>query len=302
MSVETTLRDARADDAQAIAALLNAIAQAQYGEGEVDADEVSAWMREPELEFVLAERGGELVAYGDIGHDEAKPEDVWFDVRDRDAPEVGGLVLDELERRAQRRRVQPALLRAYVPSVEPALGEQFARRGYSTIRASYRMLRSLDCHVEEAVLPDGIELRPYSPEDEERMYAAHMESFADHWGFHGSPYDEWRRWTIERPGTDPTLFHLAWAGDELAGISLCRRYSTEEPTRGWVSVLGVRPPWRRRGLARALLLHSFAEFSRRGYESVALGVDAENTTGAVGLYEAAGMRVHRRYDLWERRA
>jgi len=198
--------------------------------------------------------------------------------------------------------VPPKLLRAYVGTVEPALGEQFARRGYTTVRASYRMLRRLDGPVEEAVLPEGFELRPYREEDERRVYEAHMESFADHWEFHGSPYEEWRRWTIERPGTDSTLFHLAWAGDELAGISLCRRYSSEEPTRGWVSILGVRPAWRRRGLARALLLHSFGEFARRGYDSVGLGVDAENTTGAVRLYEHAGMSVHRRYDLWERPA
>ena len=69
---------------------------------------------------------------------------------------------------------------------------------------------------------------------------------------------------------------------------------------GWVSVLGVRPRWRRRGLASALLLHAFGEFHRRGRKRVGLGVDAENTTGAVALYERVGMRPVRRFDTWER--
>jgi ribosomal protein S18 acetylase RimI-like enzyme len=67
-----------------------------------------------------------------------------------------------------------------------------------------------------------------------------------------------------------------------------------------VSVLGVRRPWRRRGLGRALLLHSFRALRERGKPRVGLGVDGSNPTGAVQLYEAAGMRVVRRFDHWEK--
>jgi ribosomal protein S18 acetylase RimI-like enzyme len=67
-----------------------------------------------------------------------------------------------------------------------------------------------------------------------------------------------------------------------------------------VNVLGVRRPWRRRGLALALLLHSFHELEARGMDRVALGVDAESLTGAVRLYEKAGMRVVRQSDTWEK--
>ena len=69
---------------------------------------------------------------------------------------------------------------------------------------------------------------------------------------------------------------------------------------GWVEVLGVRRQWRRRGLALALLLHAFGEFHRRGHKRVGLGVDGENTTGAVRLYEKAGMRPGRQWDVYER--
>jgi mycothiol synthase len=73
-----------------------------------------------------------------------------------------------------------------------------------------------------------------------------------------------------------------------------------DPTYGWVGILGVRPPWRRRGIALALLLHSFAVFRERGCTRVGLGVDAESTTGALELYERAGMHVHRCQDTLEK--
>jgi ribosomal protein S18 acetylase RimI-like enzyme len=67
-----------------------------------------------------------------------------------------------------------------------------------------------------------------------------------------------------------------------------------------VRLLGVRRPWRRRGLGRALLLHAFGEFRRRGFSRSALGVDAESLTGANRLYERAGMHVAARFDIYEK--
>ena len=71
-----------------------------------------------------------------------------------------------------------------------------------------------------------------------------------------------------------------------------------EPGLGWVGILGVRSPWRRRGLGDALLRASFAALYERGLRRVGLGVDTENVTGALRLYERAGMRAVRRTDSW----
>ena len=98
---------------------------------------------------------------------------------------------------------------------------------------------------------------------------------------------------------DPTIWFLAYDGDEIAGGSICRPESWEDPGAGWVRSLFVLRPWRRRGLALALLHHSFAEFERRGKPRVGLGVDAENRTGATELYKKAGMRIKRQYDRYE---
>jgi ribosomal protein S18 acetylase RimI-like enzyme len=98
---------------------------------------------------------------------------------------------------------------------------------------------------------------------------------------------------------DPTLWFIVEADGEVAGVSLCKPHDAEEGV-GWIRVLGVRRPWRRRGVGRALLLHSFHEFRRRGFHAVGLGVDAESLTGANRLYEQAGMRIVTQNDIYEK--
>ena len=135
--------------------------------------------------------------------------------------------------------------------------------------------------------------------EERRIYEVDAEAFADHWDFTETPFDEWRHWHME-DHFDPTCWFIAEGVGEIAGISICRPEREGRPEVGWVDTLAVRRPWRRRGLGLALLLHSFRELRARGRERVGLGVDGENTTGAVRLYERAGMHVARRSDTYER--
>ena len=107
--------------------------------------------------------------------------------------------------------------------------------------------------------------------------------------------ERWQHW-ISTDEFDPSLWFLAMDGDEIAAISLCRFKITDDPHMGFVDTLGVRRPWRRQGLALALLHHSFAEFKKRGQKRVGLGVDAASLTGATRLYEKAGMHVARQFE------
>ena len=72
------------------------------------------------------------------------------------------------------------------------------------------------------------------------------------------------------------------------------------PDEGTVGMIGVRRPWRRLGLGRALLLHSFDAFRSAGLLVAKLGVDSENADRAVALYESVGMSVTRRNTLYGR--
>ena len=150
------------------------------------------------------------------------------------------------------------------------------------------------------VWPAGLVVRTFRPgEDDERAYETQEETFADQFDATPLSYGEWRLWSFREP-FDPALWFLAEDGGELAGICLCRPERGGDETLGWVSVLGVRRPWRRRGLGLSLLLHAFDELRTRGKRRAGLGVDASNPTGAVSLYERAGMVVARRSDHWEK--
>jgi ribosomal protein S18 acetylase RimI-like enzyme len=101
-------------------------------------------------------------------------------------------------------------------------------------------------------------------------------------------FEEWQRFRLEADDTDTSLWFMARAGAEVAGVIRC---DSQKFGGGFVGALGVRSPWRGRGIGAALLQHAFAEYCRRGLTHVSLGVDAENPTGATRLYERVGMRV-----------
>jgi mycothiol synthase len=180
----------------------------------------------------------------------------------------------------------------------------FEDLGYRHFRSWYHMLIEMDAPVPEPKFPEGITLRTYNPEtDAEAAHRAHEDAFRDHFGHIDQPFEEGlRRWKHNREyqGYDPTLYFLAMDGDQIAGFNLCRTQSHYDVNRGWVSALGVRRPWRKRGLGLALLRHAFNEFYRRGKRKVGLGVEAHNLTGALRLYESAGMHVDQAYDYYEK--
>ena len=213
---------------------------------------------------------------------------------------LGHRLLARGEQRAAELAAPGALVHASCSSADERARSLFEERGYRLVRHSFRMVAELDTPPPPPIWPDGFELRPFERErDAEAVYEADMDAFSDHWGFTRTPYDDWCRWFLDER-LDPELWFLAYAGEEIAGFCLCRPHEFADREMGWVSVLGVRPPWRRRGLASALLLHAFGEFHRRGRKRVGLGVDAENTTGAVAFYERVGMRAVRRFDTWEK--
>jgi mycothiol synthase len=169
--------------------------------------------------------------------------------------------------------------------------------GYQPLRYHWRMEIRLDGPPPEPTFPGGIELRPFiKGEHDIPVWQAQNEAWRDHWGSHDVTLDEWKRSRFEDPEFDPTLWQIAWDGDEVAGFSL-NRYRMGI---GWIRTLGVRRPWRKRGLGEALLLQSFGEFYRRGTRTIGLGVDAQNPTGATHLYQKVGMYAASEFVTYEK--
>jgi mycothiol synthase len=301
--VNVELRAPRKGEAAAIADLLNAHSQGLWGVDAMSTEDVQHWFSIPTIDpaedmRIAVATSGELVAYADVNNGGPERTRFWIDMRlGPDAnEEVGDELVAAMEARARKQAAPSALARGNFAGHDVAVKQVFENRGYGLIRHSLRMERSLEDEPEEPVWPQGLALRAAADDDLQRVHAATEDGFADHWEFQHQPYEKWLHWA-EGPNTDRSLWFLAEDGDGIAGACICRPHESGEPDAGYVAQLCVRPPWRRRGLALALLLHSFREFRRRGRTRVTLGVDAENTTGAVRLYERAGMHVVRRYDL-----
>ncbi len=175
--------------------------------------------------------------------------------------------------------------------------ELHENEGYQAIRFSWRMEIELNAPPSAPVWPAGVELRPFALEEHGRaVFEANEEAFKDHWGHTPGNFTDWQNRTVNREDFDPSLWFIAWDGNQVAGVSLCR-YRMDI---GWVSSLSVRRPWRKHGLGLALLYHSFAEFQRRGMPTVGLFVDASNPTGATRLYQKAGMHAAHEYVIYEK--
>jgi mycothiol synthase len=290
--VSIELRDATPDDAPAIKEVLDEHALASFGEIELSEEEIRSWFRTPKLWIQLAERDGEPVGYLDVRAEDGGRFDV--DARTLD-PEVALLLVQGAEKHAKG-----GVLHGYVQGDEPALRRAYDSAGWQPIRYSFQMRIELDHDVPEPNWPDGLEPRNVREGEEERVHEAHMASFADHWDFRHQSFEDWARYTTDSHRFDPSLWWLVDDGDELAAISINAWHFSGDQQFGWIHVLGVRPAWRRRGLATALLRHSFRDFRSRGATKVGLGVDGENTTGAVRLYEQVGMRQVRRNDTYEK--
>ena len=177
--------------------------------------------------------------------------------------------------------------------------------GWTHIRSYYRMETDLVSLPEVPIPPEGIHIRPFDPATEtEEVYRCFIDSFRDHFGFVEQPFEhgfnEFKHNLIDEPGHDPKYWYVAVEGNEIAGICLCRPVDAEDPQSGWVNELGVRRAWRKRGIAYVLLKHAFAAFYARGQKRAALGVDAASLTGALRLYEKAGMHVARQFDQFEK--
>ena len=289
-----TLRPPREDEFDAMLELMNAHQLAAHGEADVTADDLRSWLTSPSVDVArdirVLERDGRLIGYADVDATRDEPPLWWCDVKV--APDVAAdSVLPELvawlDERAARGR-----LRVWTADGDARIVDTFAALGFAATRHSYRMEIDLAGDEREPAWPDGITVRSATDEQHRLVYDAVVEVWQDTNDPVDETFEEWAHWTVESPSSDRSLWFLAFADDELVAFSICRQ-DPVDPNAGYVSLLGVRRPWRRLGLGEALLLHSFAEFRRRGYTRGTLGVDASSVTGATWLYERAGMSVYR---------
>lgn len=293
------------DDAPAVAEVIAACQRTDIGEVEITTEELLQDWQGIDLAdeaVVVTAADGRIVAAADILNRSYVSVSVYGSVHpDHRGRGIGRFLVDWGEAWAvERIERAPAAARVVVQHYIYAANEP-ARRllqdaGYQPVRGVYVMQIDLEESPPPPRWPAGIRVRTFVPgEDDLAAHEAHEDAFRDVWGRPRSTLERFRGITRQED-FDPSLWFLAFDGDEIAGVCFAKTVAG----RGWVDVVGVRRPWRGRGLALAMLRHAFAEFYRRGIRNVGLSVDAESLTGAPRVYHRAGMRVTQNYVLFQK--
>jgi GNAT superfamily N-acetyltransferase len=208
---------------------------------------------------------------------------------------LGARIVDTGEGRARERGAARA--QTFGLEQDRAAAALFEGRGFAVVRRFYEMAIELDAPPVVPALPEGFTLDTFQLEDARPFYAALDAAFQDHWEHHSVGFETWWEHRQSAHDFDPTLWFLIREGDEVAAVV------RNEPDRnggGYVGAIGVPRAWRGKGLGRALLLRTFAEFYARGVTRVTLGVDAESPTGATKLYESVGMTTENAAVVYEK--
>jgi mycothiol synthase len=193
-------------------------------------------------------------------------------------PSTGKPILRAMLRNAEKEHILQAALES----------EQF-----QPVRFMNRMARDLSGPIEIPAMPAGLEIQPVPETHQRVLLSALDEAFRDHWGHAPIPENAYEQWTTS-PHFNPALWQVAWDGEEIAAgiLNFVDKEANRQfkINRGWTDPIFTRRPWRKRGLAHALLMRSLKMFKEMGMTEAMLGVDTQNPNGAFDLYEKCGFR------------
>jgi mycothiol synthase len=282
---EFAVRPARAEDTEAVFELYADWQRSNYGQVEIGREMYDTVLSSADGSFV-AEVEGRIVG-------EADASGGWIDVG--------------VDPSVRRRGIGTALLRAAegAATAEPTLlmalqsdppGAAFAQaNGYEKSWEVWLMGIDLPEVIPEPEWPEGVSVRTYGGEEAEAREIKELLDLAYAEEFHHQPatFENWSRFMFEDPMFDPKVWFLAVADGNIVGAAL----NWDE---GYIKDLVVHPDRRGRGLGKALVYETFGEFKRRGLPRVTLKTDSNNPTDAWRLYERAGMRKERTYEIFQK--
>jgi len=268
---------------------------------------------DPFQDMLFAEIDGEVIGYSRV---------YWFEEADGKqiymhfgfiTPEWRGQGIGRAMLRYNQQRLReiadthpdniPRFFESFAADTESATTSLLLGEGYSAVRHFFLMVRPDLENIPEAPMPEGLEVRPVEMEHLQAICDAAKEAFRDHWGF-----SEEMETTVQQMkdfrNFDPSLWKVAWEGDQVAGMVLSFIDNLENEKynrkRGWTENICVRRPWRKRGLARSLIVQSLYAVKDRGMTEAALGVDTQNLSGALKLYQGVGFRPVKRFTNYQK--
>ncbi len=207
---------------------------------------------------------------------------------------MGTKLLQALDACALSSSDQTSLTMLVQPQGVERAADQFLEKMGYLLQTTYE-IRELTMHVAPSPAGSipGIQIRSFMPDrDEQKAFETDNEAFLDQKGYISRTFEQWsQRLNMHADHFDPTLWFVAWDGANVAGGV----YNQILSGAGEVMHLGVRRPFRKRGVGEALMRHSLVEYYRRGISTVHLNVDADSLTNAHLLYERLGFQVKDTY-------
>ena len=252
---------------------------------------------DPRQDFILAFVDGRLVGSSSIGWSDTSEGQRLYRSRGWVHPEwrrrgIASAMLTRNETRllqlaaGHEHTLAPALM-TWLEDADGGGHALFTARGYEKVRIYHHMVRPDLQAIEAPPLPAGLEVRPVTAELLPHLWEGMLEAFRDHFGGHPDTPEEYRSWADD-PEADPTLWVVAFEGDQIAagvlGYIMPAENERHGYLRGWTDPVFTRRPWRRRGLAHALLGRCLLLLKARGMTSAQLGVDSQNANDALTLY------------------
>jgi mycothiol synthase len=249
-----------------------------------------------ETDTLTAFSEGELAGYAEL-RDGDSP---FIYLATRNNIDLGFQLLKYLEQKAAIKAGGKIQLATQVSEKNQPLLQLFASNGYTSNLSFLIMELTLAEPPASPQWADGIRIRTFDRGLDERITYQTDEEASKDKGYHNPlSYEDWvKRMGMNRDTFDPVIWFLACAGSDVVGVAL----NTHDPDPGtvWIDHLSVRRKWRNKGIGKALLLHSFGEFYRRGLQTVKLSVDSKSLTNAPRLYESVGMKVVQQYHIYKK--
>jgi mycothiol synthase len=268
---------------------------------------------DPYQDMIFAEINGQVIGYGRVFWEKLSDGIRVYNLFGNLHPEwrrrgIGTAMLLYNESRlrqiaAEHPQDGPRFYQSWAADTEISTKSLLESQGYEPVRYEFDMVRDLNEPFPDAPLPEGIEIRPVKPEHIWQVFRSADEAFQDHWGYRATPDEEFEGW-MKDPNFRPELWKVAWDGGQVAG-SVTNFYNPVENEkfnrkRGYTEGISTRRPWRKRGLATALIVESMKMFKQMGMTETAHGVDAENTSGALNLYRKLGYKVAKQYTTFRK--